>query len=298
MVTTPSPGAGKTASDLVTGSVNAGADRIRFGKEMLIPMNEKVENVMGAMFVANTPGDYKVLSLGNSLDNMVDPAVWLPPFIPFFPTSFNDLRNVKVKELEIDKKFVHGDPLFETEAHTFVITGAKNVTYKIAYKTPAPAPAPAVQGTINGLTFTAPKVAAEEKHTLQISCTYLPGHDIFKARGKAHGQITLPPANLTNVCQDLEIVIAPIVVNAPISVKMGTTKEFDASIAPRSSTLTSPVIPEAAVQARLTSKGGRPAKLTFFAPNKVNAATDVKFRLVFGTAPNDKTIDITVRVEP
>jgi hypothetical protein len=229
---------------------------------------------------------------------MADPAPWLPPFIPFFPASFNDLRKVKVKELGIDKKFVHGDPLFETEAHRFVITGAKNVTYTLAYKTPAPAPAPAVQGTIAGLTFTAPPVAAEEKHTLQISCTYLPGHDIFKARGKAHGQVTLPAANLTNVCQDLEIVIAPIVVNAPASVKVGATKEFDASIAPRIITLISAAIPEAAVQARLTSKGGRPAKLTLFAPNKVNAAQDVKFRLVFGTAPNDKAKEITIRVEP
>jgi hypothetical protein len=222
--------------------------------------------------------------------------VLLPPFIPFFPTSFNDLRKVKVKDLGLDKTFVHGDPLFETEAHMFVITGAKNVTYTIAYKVP-PA-APALQGMINGLTFTAPPVTAEITHVLQISCTYAPGHDIFKARGKAHGQITLPAANLTNVCQDLKIVIAPIVVNAAGPVKMGTTKEFEASIAPRLISLTSAAIPEAAVQARLTSTGGRPAKLKFYAPSKVNAATDVKFRLVFGAAPNDKTIDITIRVEP
>jgi len=305
-VKTPPPPAGKTATDLVAGSVSVGVDEVRFRKEFMIPMNEKIENAAGAMFAANTKGEYQVLSwneFGNPpagfiLDNMVDRALWLPPFIPFFPTSFNDLRKVKVKELGLDKKFVHGDPLFETEAHKFVITGAKNVTYTIAYRVPPPAPAPAVQGTINGLTFTAPPVAAEEKHTLQISCIYPPGHDIFKARGKAHGQITLPAANLTNVCQDLEIVIAPIVVNAAGPVKMGTTKEFDASIAPRVITLTSAPIPEAAVQARLTSKGGRPAKLTFFAPNKVNAPTDVKFHLVFGTAPNEKPMDIAIRVEP
>ena len=47
---------------------------------------------------------------------------------------------------------------------------------------------------------------------LHVSCTYPAGHDIFKANGKAHDQVTLPPANLTNVCQDMEIVIAPITV--------------------------------------------------------------------------------------
>ena len=101
--------------------------------------------------VANTPGEYKVLALGATLDDMVDPALWLPPFIPFFPASFNDLRKVTVKTLGFDKQFTHADPLFETESHTFAITGAAGVTYSFSYKTPAPAPA----GTVAGLAFTA-----------------------------------------------------------------------------------------------------------------------------------------------
>ena len=300
-VKTPSPSVGKTAVDLVPGSVSVGADEVRFRKEVMLPMHEKIENAMGAMFAANTPGEYTVLSQGQSLEDMVDPALWLPPFIPFFPASFNDLRKINVKALGVDKQFTHDSPLFETEAHTFVVTGAKNLTYALAYKVPHPPPQPAVQGVItNDRTFTAPALAAavEEKHTLQIICTYQPDDDIFKARGKAHGKVTLPPANLTNVCQDLEIVIAPITVTevVPGPVSALGTKEFRASIAPR--VIGTPTnVPEAFVQARLTSDGGRPAKLTFFAPSRVNATTDVVIPLTFGAAPG-KQIDLRVTVEP
>ena len=182
-----------------------------------------------------------------------------------------------------------------------MVTGAKNLTYALAYKVPHPPPQPAVQGVItNDRTFTAPALAAaaEEKHTLQIICTYQPDDDIFKARGKAHGKVTLPPANLTNVCQDLEIVIAPITVTevVPGPVSALGTKEFRASIAPR--VIGTPTnVPEASVQARLTSDGGRPAKLTFFAPSRVNATTDVVIPLTFGAAPG-KQIDLRVTVEP
>jgi hypothetical protein len=57
-------------------------------------------------------------------------------------------------------------------------------------------------------------------------------------------------------------------------------------------------VPEAIVQARLTSDGARPAKLTFFAPDKVNVATDVTVQLSFGTAPNNRSLQLTVHVEP
>lgn len=299
-VETPAPPPGKSAADLVPGSVAAGGNEVRFRKELLLPMNERIENAVGAMFVANTEGEYKILSWdefsgrGFIMDDMVGGTSLLPPFIPFFPTSFHELRRVKVKKLGVDREYTVADPLFETESHRFVITGAEGVTYTIAYKGAAPAPA----GAIDGLKFTAPRVAANVTHHLQVSCTYPPDHGIFQASGKAHGKIALPAANLTNVCQDLDIVIAPIAVENAGAVKAGETKEFNASIAPRLINRTSPDLAEAVVQARLTSKGGRPAKLTFLAPNKVNAAVDVVFRLTFGTAPNDKQIDVTIHVEP
>ena len=74
-VNTPAPPAGQTASDLVPGSTSVGVGEVRFRKEVMIPMNEKIENATGAMFVANTPGEYKVLALGATLDDMVDPPV-------------------------------------------------------------------------------------------------------------------------------------------------------------------------------------------------------------------------------
>jgi YD repeat-containing protein len=286
---------GKTARDLILGTSNVGGSaEVRFRKEFMIPINENVENVMGAMFLANTAGEYNVLSSGFSLDNMVDPAIWLPPFIPFFPTSFNDLRIIKVKELSVSKIFTNADPLFETESTTFVIKGAKDVSYTLDYKDPPPA----VPGAINNLTFTAPRAAGPVTHNLAITSHYRADHEIFKGSGKLHAQITLPAASLSNVCQDLDVAVAPITLDAVAPVKVGKTAEFNASIAPTSIQLISAAIPEAAVQADLRSLGGRPAKLFFRAPNKVNAAQDVKFKLTFGTAPNDREIDVTIPVEP
>lgn len=294
--------AGKTSRDLILGTANVGgSNEVRFRKEFMIPFHDNVENVMGAMFLTNTPGNYKVLSFNQrtgtnfSLDNMVDPAVWLPPFIPFFPTSFNELRIIKVKKLTVEKEFTNANPLFETEATTFVIKGAQSVTYTIDYR----GPRPAVPGTINRLTFTAPKLAAGAvTHQLAITSQYRADHEIFKGKGKLHDKIALPAANLTNVCQDLDVVVAPITVDAVAATKAGKSVQFNASIAPSNIQRLGAAIPEAAVQADLKPLGGRPGKLLFRAPNKVNAAQDVKFRLTFGIAPNHRDIDITIRVEP
>ncbi len=287
---------GKTPRDLILGTANVGGGtEARFRKEFMLPVGDRVENVMGAMFLATTPGTYKVLAFGSSLDNMVDPALWLPPIIPFFPASFNDLRIITVKKLAVEKAFTSAAPLFETETTTFVVKGASHVTYTIDYR----GPRPAVPGVINRLTFTAPKLAAGAvTHQLAISAQYRPDHEIFKGNGKLHGKITLPAAALTNVCQDLDVVVAPVVVDAVTPTKAGKSAQFHASIAPASIQPLSAAIPEAAVQADLRSLGGRPATLRFRAPSKVNAAQDVKFKLTFGTAPNHREIDITLRVEP
>ncbi|MEN3333436.1 MAG: hypothetical protein V7641_2801 [Blastocatellia bacterium] len=287
--------AGKTARDLIIGSASAGGTAVRFRKEFMLPMNEKVENVVGAMFLTNTAGEYKVLSMGASLDDMVDPALWLPPFIPFFPASFNELRIIKVKPLGLNRVYTDADPLFETEETTFVIKGAEQVTYTIDYKG-AP---PAVRGAINKLTFTAPVLGGpKDTHHLAITSKYGADHAIFKSKGKLHEKITLPAASLTNVCQDLDIVIAPITVDAAPTVKAGGSTQFKASLSPKKIELISANIPEAKVQASLASPGGRPAMLAFRAPSKVNAAKDVKFRLTFGTPPRERPIEVTIHIEP
>lgn len=287
---------GKAARDLVLGSTSAGGNLVRFRKEFMIPMNDKVENTMGAMFLSTTPGDYRVLAFDEwrgqdfSLDNMVDPAIWLPPFIPFFPTNFNDLRLIKVKPLEVKKQFTAADPLFETEATTFTVKGADHVAYTIEYKGAPPVP----PGVIAGLTFTAPQVGAQLTHHLQIVATYQANHDIFKAKGKLHGPINLPAATLRNVCQDLDVVIAPIVVDAVAPVKAGKSVEFKVSIPPTTITRFGGNIPEATVQASLDKLGGRPCRMLFRAPDKVNAQQDVHFNLNFGA----KVIPITITVQP
>jgi RHS repeat-associated protein len=292
--------AGKTARDLVLGTTSAGGNLVRFRKEFMLPIHEKVENAIGAMFLSTTPGEYKVRAFDEwsgadfSLDNMVDPALFIPPIIPFFPASFNELRIIKVKRLGVQREFTAAAPLFETEQTTFTITGAEHVNYSIEYKGAPPAP----RGDIAVLTFTAPRLAAGQvTHHLAIKATYLPDHSIFRSSGKLHDLVTLPAASLSNVCQDLDIVIAPIVVDAVGPVRVGTSVQFNASISPqRIDPVTVPA--EARVQADLRTLGGRPARLTFRAPSNVNTAKDVVFRLTFGTAPHTREIDVTIRVQP
>ena len=290
------------ANPRIFGTASAGGTLVRFRKEFMIPMNEKVENAIGGMFIAGAPGNYDILAFDGStdfsLDNMVDPAIWLPPFIPFFPTDFNELRTIKVKPLTVDKNFTTASPLFETETVAFTITGAKQVSYSIRYRDTPPA-LPGVIDPVNPTTFTAPTgvAAPNVTHELEIVSTYDANHDIFKARGKLHEQIVLPAANLINGCQNLDIVIAPITVDAVGPVRVGTTTEFHASISPARIDRISADIPEALVQADLQTLGERPARLSFRAPSNVNAAQDVRFRLTFGTTVQ-RQIEIAIRVEP
>ena len=300
------------SSDFILGSFSLGAlgssnKQVRFRKDFMLPMNEKVENALGAMFLTKLPGQYKVFAFDEqegkqfSLDDVVDPALWLPPVIPFFANSFNELRIIKVKPLVVTNEATAADPLFETETRTFEIKGAEHVTYTIDYKGAPPAP----RGDIDPLdkrTFTAPVLGGPQvTHNLAITATYDPGNDIFKSRGKLHDQITLPAASLVNECQDLNIVIAPIVVSrvgAATPVKATETAEFSASISPQQIARTSADIPGVTTQANLTSLGNRPATLLFRPPDTVPAAQDVTFRLTFGTAPHVLTIDITVQITP
>jgi hypothetical protein len=53
-----------------------------------------------------------------TLDDMVDPALWLPPFIPFFPASFNDLR--KVMGLGRDRNLEETEGLLAFELDSFL----------------------------------------------------------------------------------------------------------------------------------------------------------------------------------
>ena len=291
---------GGVGPEKVAGAIPAAVGgQIRFRENWYIPMNEKVENVIGALFAASQDGDYTLHvpgELGPDEDVVFQGAA---------PLDFLKMKKIKVKPLVVTfqaeapafKTSVPStQPIFETEEVRIKIDGDSTATYKIAYQPGAPATPTA----INGLRFTAPKLpgAAAVPHKLQISAAYTEAHPIFHRLAQA-GNVRLTADQRTNVCQELIINVNPITAPAIPAVAAGKSVKFDTPIKPsKNAVVTSPLPAGAVNPARVVLGNGRPAHHTFFAPNKVKGAVDVKFKLTFGTAPNEKTVEVTVHVTP
>ena len=139
--------------------------------------------------------------------------------------------------------------------------------------------------------------AAPVTHTLEILATYGADNAVFKGPEQS-GDARLRPDQLTNVCQELKFDVAPITAPAVGPVQAGKSVKFQMPIAPASVTVSSALPAGAAVNASVLNGIGRPAELTFFAPNAVTAATAVTFRMVFGQGATIKNVDVTVQVTP
>lgn len=282
----------KVSGAILSATLSATAgqvQRVRFRENWYIPMNEKVENVIGALFAASVPGKYLLHvpgELGPDEDVVFQGAA---------PLGFLEMKKITVKALAVTPLTDAGNALVETEEVLFLITGdSQSAEYRIRYKGTVPGPA----GTLAGLRFTAPKLAGGSVvHTLEITATYPENHPVFH-RPAQSGNIRLTADQRTNPCQDLEVNIKPI--DAPViaDVAAGGRVDFDTPIAARSVLITSPLPAGAATPARVILGTGKPAHNTFFAPNAVTAATNVTFQMVFGTAPNEKSLDVNVNVTP
>jgi YD repeat-containing protein len=278
--------AGRTPEDLVAGSlpVSGFPDRVRLRENWQIPLNDKASNVIGGLFAASADGDY-VLHTPGELDRVQR--------MLFFSSDFFDLKTVKVKPLAVTPAVSPVNPLFETERAAFAIVGDPAATYGLRYKGIPPAPA----GSINGVEFIAPVLPsnAAVEHNLEIAATYPPTAAVFQGKGQA-GAVRLTAAQRTNACQPLKFNVNPIVVADITPVRAGDTRTFEVPFAPASITVTSAKPPEAAVNASVQNGTGRPARLTFRAPDHVNADTTVTFDMVFGSGANTKTITKSVLV--
>jgi hypothetical protein len=262
------------------------SDRVRFGDNYMIPLKDKAANVLGALFAASVPGDYRLHTPGevDSVQRML-----------FFSADFVELRNVKVKALEVSPVFSNTAPIFETEQVTLTITGDPAATYAIRYKG-AP---PAVALAISGLQLSAPVLPSNANVTqnLEFTAIYPATAAVFHGKGQ-QGDVRLTNDQRTNACQDLTFDIAPIVVaGLPASVQAGSTTTFTTSIAPVSASVTSARPAGAAVNASVQLGTGRPATLTFHAPDHVTANATVTFNLVFG-ATASKTVPVSVTITP
>jgi hypothetical protein len=275
-------------ADKVAGAVPDAGGTVRFRENWYIQMNEKVENVAGAFFAASAPGEYILHAPGEL------PANTEIVFTrKFFDVGFLNSRKVKVNALTVTPNPDATHPLFETEEVLFQISGDPTAEYRIRYAGAAPAPA----GTISGLRFTAPLLAATAVHNVEITATYPETHPVFHGPGQLP-TIKLTADQRTNVCQSLAVNIHMLTVSPVPNVRAGAKVEIETPIPPRSVRVTSPLPAGAAAPARIIPGTGRPARNTLFAPNAVSAATDVTVEFIFGTAPNQKTVNVTVPVTP
>jgi tyrosinase len=283
----PPPPAGKTATDMVAGSFDSGrlAGQVHFRENWMIPMKSKAANVLGALFAASAPGSYRLHTPGE-LDRVQR--------MLFFSADFFELRTITVKPLVITPALGTPHELVETEELTLSITGDPAAVYSLRYKGTAPANA----GVITGLRFSAPALAAgaaPEVHELEIVATYAADAAVFSGPGQ-EGTIRLTEAQRSNVCQEVQLRISPITVPAIGPVSAGASTTFQMPIPPVAvPTVTTPLPAGATVNASVTNGTGRPATLTFRAPDRVDAAVDVTFDMLYRVAP-EKKVTATVRV--
>lgn len=283
----PAPPAGKTATDMVAGTIDSTRrpGQVHFRENWMIPMKSKAANVLGALFAATVPGSYRLHTPGE-LDRVQR--------MLFFSADFFELRTITVKKLGITPVLGSPHELFETEEITLNISGDSAAVYTLRYK----GATPANPGAINGLKFSAPILApgaAPVIHDLEIVATYAADSPVFKGPGQ-EGAVRLTAVQRSNVCQDVTFRISPIVVPAIGPVKAGKSVAFQMPFPPIATpAVTSPLPAGATVNASVTNGVGHPAKLTFHAPDRVSAPVDVTFEMLYRVVP-EKKVTATVRV--
>jgi RHS repeat-associated protein len=286
--------AGASVGD-VAGAVDAGTasgvQRVRFRENYYIPMHQRTDNVIGALFASSRSGDYVLRAPGD-----LAPGTEIV-FKFAFDVSFVEERTIHVRALTVAPAPTAADPIFETEDVRFAVTaGDASAEYRVRYRG-AP---PAQPGAIDGLRFTAavlPAGPSPVTHDLEITATYPADHGVFRGAGQ-QGDVRLTEAQRTNRCQDLVVPVARIEPPTIAAVTAGTSQAFTMPIAPRSVAVTSGLPPGATLNARVLNGTGRPAQLTFVAPDAVAAPFTVTFNMEFGSAPHQKTVAASVQVNP
>jgi hypothetical protein len=139
--------------------------------------------------------------------------------------------------------------------------------------------------------------AAPATHQLEITATYKATDGIFHGAGQVD-PLGLTAAELTNVCQSLPLDLA--VINAPTigPVAAGSRHQFPMPIAPASVRVTSAIPAGATTNASVVNGTGRPAQLTFFAPNAVSSPTVVTVEMIFGSGAITKNVPLSITVNP
>ena len=288
----PPDGVNPLTADQIAAQVHGavlvpGSREVSFRERRFIPMQDRVENVVGAFFSTSQPGTYTLKAPGTAKEP-IDSRFG-------FDVDFLDLGTVTVEALTVLPKPV--EDFYETERVDFDIRGDDTASYELRF---LPGSAGNL-GTIAGKRYTIPTLAAgvaSAKQKVQIIARYKPDNPIFRGPGQRDESLLLPE-DLVNLCEEHELAIKQLTAPTIDPVHAGTTVEFTTPIAPREARVTSAVPAGAIVNGRIVIGTGRPAKLQLIAPNNVAADTPMTFELDFGPDPAfRKTIPVTVTVHP
>jgi RHS repeat-associated protein len=287
----------------VAGAVDAstvGANRVRFRENYYIPLEDRVENAIGVFFVTSRPfaqsdpraavpaDDYVVHVTGELTEDVVRTVS--------FDADFLELRKLKVKPLVITPAISAAESIFETEQVVLNIQGDSTADYELRYAGAPPVPQLVLDRAPDGPRITAP-VAGAALHRLQITATYGDDHPVFQGAGQK-GAARLTAEQRTNLCQEIEVTVALIPDVDLGTVTAGSSTTFPVPIQPASVTVTSALPAGATVNASVVIGTGRPAEMTFIAPDAVTAATDVTFVMRFGTGAIVKPVNGRAQVTP
>jgi RHS repeat-associated protein len=285
---------------VVAGAITVGGNQARFRENYYIPLEDRVENAIGVFFVtsrpfpqsdprAAVPADEYVVHVKDELTEDVVRTV-------SFDADFFELRKLKVKPLVVTPAISATEPIFETEQVVLTIAGDPSASYEVLYVGAPPVPALLLDRTADGPRITAP-VAGPPTHLLQITATYPDDDPIFQGAGQK-GPARLTAEQRTNLCQQLEVTVAAIADVDLGGVKAGTSADFSVPIPPVSATVTSATPAGATINASVVIGTGRPAQMTFAAPDAVAAPSIVTFVMQFGTGAVGKAVNGRAQVTP
>jgi YD repeat-containing protein len=267
--------------------------RVTFREDRRFKMKDRVENVVGFLFRAVTPGVYTLIAPETPTKELV----WKRGF----DVDFLKLAKVRVKPLEITTSLKA--PLFETEQLDLKIKG-RGLNYDVEL---VPIPG-GDAGALNRLAYTAPVLPAGT-NTLDVEfrvfATYL-ANDPILGRAGVRGQaepLQLRPDELRLLCQQPRLTIRSLdgVARALAAIRAGQTATFEVPIAPSDVQVAPLRGPGSTRDGFVTRDGKRPSKLVFHAPDRVTAATNVTITLTFGHDPDParrKPVDVTITVNP
>jgi YD repeat-containing protein len=291
--------AGGNVADVIGGADN-GTDGttqlVRLRQNWLLSFNPRVENVVGGLFAASSPGTYLLEMPGQLRDD----SGALPDDVVLagaMPTAFTERDRVIVRDVVTEPATTRD--IFETERVTYAMQ-ARDTSASYALRFPGGA---AGQGQVDGLSYTAPLHSAATSQALEMTASYPATHPVFTGPGQ-EGDARLTEAQRTNLVRAFTLTIREITLPAVGPVAAGASVEFELPIAPREAVVTSARPAGASTDARVTIAAGRPARLTFFAPDAVTAAGPVDVELRFGLDPAGfpaaarKTMALQVQVTP